>query len=303
MAIATVPVHRGQWIDLVLRMDIPTQRKTVAFALSRFANPDGSRVFPGQGKVANMAKLHETTAHKHIRALERAGLLAVVKRGGGRGGATNTYQLTRPADITTLPLWLDPDMNRVDDGAADGAEYQAPAPGENGSESQEQEAPAPDVSVDNSALGPVDNPETPSVAAGDSGPAEPEIPSVPARNTQRSDEKYQALALEDQPKTNPRPTQHPAGLRKATPSLALVPPIHNGAEAITEPEPPKPPADPDYAAARAVLAAMRRPVADAWRHAARTALETAGTPLDRRTVEIHAANLAARPPTAAGGAA
>lgn len=66
MAIETVPIHRGQWIDLVLRMDIPTQRKAVAFALSRFANPDGSRVFPGQGKVGNMAKLHEKIGRAHV---------------------------------------------------------------------------------------------------------------------------------------------------------------------------------------------------------------------------------------------
>jgi predicted ArsR family transcriptional regulator len=93
--IETVPIHRAQWTDLVLRMRIPSRRKTVAFALAKFANADGSRVFPGQGKVADMAGLHETNARTHIRALVSVGMLTVVKRGGGRGGATTTYRLSR----------------------------------------------------------------------------------------------------------------------------------------------------------------------------------------------------------------
>ena len=45
---------------------------------------------------------------------------------------------------------------------------------------------------------------------------------------------------------------------------------------------------------------MRRPIADGWRHAARTELETAGVPLTHRAVAIRAAELATRP---ANGAA
>jgi hypothetical protein len=302
--IETVPIHRAQWTDLVLRMRIPSRRKTVAFALAKFANADGSRVFPGQGKVADMAGLHETNARTHIRALVSVGMLTVVKRGGGRGGATTTYRLSRPADITTLPLWLDPEMNRIEEGGGDGPEeHRASALDEGGSDAREQQplalgdypkqkAPALGGSVDNPAENLVDNSETQSADAPHSDAPADEIPSDTARNTERYGEKYRALALPDLPKTSPRPTQHPAGLPKTTPSLVLVPPIHNDDEVIAESEAPKPPDD-DFEAARTILAAMRRPVADAWRHAARTALETAGTPLSKRTVEIRAADLAA----------
>jgi hypothetical protein len=307
VAIETVPVHRAQWTDLVLRMDIPAGRKAVAFALAKFANPDGTRVFPGQGKVADMARLHESNAHKHIKALLAAGMLIVVKRGGGRGGATNTYRLTRPADISTLPLWLDPEMNRIENDNDGDEEYPASALGEDEVDDQEHQALAlgetPEqaalalgVSVDNPPETPVDNPETPSADAGYSDRPDNETPIVLARNTHRFGPEYQSLALPDLPKTNPRPTQHHTGSPKATASLALVPPIHNDDETTTEPEPPEPPpADDELDTARAVLAAMRRPVADAWRAAARRKLEDAGLPLTKRAVEICAAELATAP--------
>lgn len=310
MAIETVPIQRSQWTDLVLRMDIPTQRKTVAFALAKFANADGTRVFPGQQKVADMAKLHLTNARAHIRALEAAGMLLVVKRGGGRNGDPHVYRLTRPADITTLPLWLDPDMDRYADGDDDGAEeHRASALGEDGDdgpecqppalgESQEQGALALGESVDNSSGTPVDNQETPSADALHSDPVDTETPSVLARNTERFEDFHRALALPDQSSTNPIPTQHPAVLRKATPSLALVPAIHNDDEMTTEPEPTEQqPADDELDTARAVLDAMRPPVANAWRVAARRELETAGVSLTKRSVDIRAADLATTPAT------
>ena len=301
MAIETVPVHRAQWIDLVLRMDIPTQRKAVAFALAKFANSDGTRVFPGQQKVADMAKLHLTNARAHIRALVAAGMLVVVKRGGGRNGDPHVYRLTRPADITTLPLWLDPDMERYENNGGDGPEeHQAPALGEN----VEQEAPALGDSVDNSADEPVDNPETPSADTLHYDPAETVSPSVSGTFTERFGHFHRALALPDQPSTNPRPTQHPAGSTKATHSLVLVPPVRAEDETTPDPEPPtQPPADAEYEAAHAVLAAMRRPAADAWRHAARRKLEADGVPLSRRAETIRAVELATAAEPATNGVA
>lgn len=300
MAIETVPIHRGQWIDLVLRMDMPPQRKSVAFALSRFADPDGTKVFPGQGKVADMAGLHETNARKHIRALLAAGMLTMVKRGGGRGGATNTYRLSRPADITTLPLWLDPEMNRAEDDVSVAEEYRALTLGEDAPTSQKQEASALGVSVDNSTAAPVDNSATPSADALHSGPVDEGIPSVSAINTERFGPEYRALALPDQPKTNPLPTQPPAGLRNATTSLALVPPVHNDDGMAEGLQGTPVPIDPELEAAQKALIALKPVASGAWQIAARTELEAAGVPLTRRAVVIRAAELASAPAIANG---
>jgi hypothetical protein len=194
------PVGKFAWQALILRMKIPTSCKVVAFALSHFANEDGSRVFPGQQKVADMAVLHETNARRHIRTLLASGMLQVVKQGGGRGGATTSYRLSRPTDITTLPLWLDPTMDRVAEEAGSDPEYRALALGETESE-------------------PVDNSETPSTGALHLEDRGGETPSDSCRNTERFVQKHRALALPDQTKTTPTPNQPPAGLSEATTSL------------------------------------------------------------------------------------
>ncbi len=106
------PVGKYEWLDLILQLRIPPQRKAVAQAVAWFAKRDGSKVHPGQQKVADMANLHVSKAGPHIRALEGAGLLKLVKAGGGRAGAPHHYRLSRPVDISGLPLWLDPEMDR-----------------------------------------------------------------------------------------------------------------------------------------------------------------------------------------------
>lgn len=298
-------IRTVHWLDLIMRMDVPPQRKSVAFALARFANADGSRVFPGQNKVADMAGLHETNARKHIRALLTVGMLKVVQRGGGRGGATTTYRLTRPADLTTLPLWLDPNFDRAVAGGYDAlstsqqyravplgespvpdTEYRAPALGETDGQPYEHQAVAPGVSVDNFAGTPVDNPGTPSAGALHFNPVDNETPSVLTRNTERSVQKYRALALPDLPITSPLPPQHPAGLRKATNSLA---------ETITRAAQPES-IDAEYDTARAVMAAVDPELITELLAQAATQLVAAGDPdPPTRSVVVLAADLATRP--------
>lgn len=298
MAIETVLVPKTQWVDLVLRMDIPPQRKAVAFALSSFANPDGSRVFPGQGKVADMAGLHETNARKHIRALVVAGMLTVVRRGGGRGGATNSYRLSRPLDITALPLWLDPDMNRVGAEGPAVEEYRASAPGEGPVNNSEYRALPLAVSVDNFPQTPVDNSETPGAGALHfSGPAG-ETPSVLTRNTERFGQEYRALALPDPPKTTPLPPQHPAGSPNATTSLALVPPLQDhdedDEEPPDEPTPPGTPTAAEFEAGRDRLATIPLAAWDRLRRQAEAELLAAGGLLTRQAVAERTTELATR---------
>lgn len=299
-------IRTVHWLDLIMRMDVPPQRKSVAFAMARFANADGSRVFPGQNKVADMAGLHETNARKHIRALLAIGMLKVVQRGGGRGGATTTYRLTRPADITVLPLWLDPNFDRASAGGYDAlssdpeqrvlplgetpvpdVEHRALTLGESDRHPSEHRALAPGVSVDNSADAPVDNPETPSADALHSNPVDKETPSVSTRNTERSAQKYRALALPDLPKTSPLPPQHPAGLRKAT---------NSPAETITRAEQAETITDADYDTGREILAAVDPElVGELLANAARCLAAAGAVDPSTRSLVILAADLATRP--------
>jgi len=218
-------IWSGDWINLIFRMKIPTNCYGVAIALARFASTDGSNVFPGAKKVGDMAKLDEKTARGHIHALERLGMLVMKKRGGGRAGNPSVYRLTRPADITTLPLWLDPDMNRIEAGAefraaepttsnayspalvpGEATEHRASTPGEYGFEAQEHRALAPAESEEHRAPTPDESPVD--------NPGAAKTPGDPDRNTGRSGLKHRAPTPDDL--TITRPLEDLPGSSQAT---------------------------------------------------------------------------------------
>jgi DNA-binding transcriptional ArsR family regulator len=109
-------VHRADWIHLIARMKIKGRRKDVALMLASSASEDGSDVRPALRTIGDMCDLHEDSVSTHIKTLLELGMLVVKRPGGGRGKPT-VYRLTRPMDLATLPLWLDPDMKRIPVGA------------------------------------------------------------------------------------------------------------------------------------------------------------------------------------------
>jgi len=135
-------IHTADWNHLIARLDVKAPTKAVAWALAAFASEDGSDVRPALWTVADMCHLHETSVSAHIKVLVKLGMLVIKKPGGGRSNPT-VYRLTRPADITTLPLWLDADMKRVPAGAAFiAAETPAPTLGNEDSSNTDSQAPA-----------------------------------------------------------------------------------------------------------------------------------------------------------------
>ena len=249
---------KHEWGDLIARLRIPPQRMAVANALARFADTlTGTRVFPSAQKVADMANLHETNARTHIRALESLGLLWLVKRGGGRGGAPNEYRLTCPLDRSPLPLWLDVNFNRLPVEGPGADLYGSAVAGSMPTMEdwpEEHRALAVAQSVDNPKAIPVDNPETPSASGRHSGP--PEEPTLNENDFHRAfgapeTEFHRALALPDL--FNNPTHQPPAVLRNATTSLGeTVDPVDNPESAVEE-----------FETARSVLAAL--PDARRWR--------------------------------------
>lgn len=110
-------IYTAEWVHLIARLDTKAARKSVAWALSSFASEDGSDVRPALSSVGDICHLHETSVAPHIKVLLKLGLLVVKRPGGGRSNPTE-YRLTRPADLTTLPLWLDADLKRIPAGGA-----------------------------------------------------------------------------------------------------------------------------------------------------------------------------------------
>lgn len=194
----TLPPHlraiwTGHWTDLIWRLDITPSRKAAAMVLAYHSATDGTEVFPGGRRVGNMLNLSDQKAVRaHVKALEAMGLLYLVRRGGGRKRAdadeapSSEYRLTRPADITTLPLWLDPSMRPVPTAAeatleqpelrvsapGETTEYRAYTPGETAEHRVSAPAETPEHRASTPGEGPVDNPdasETPGVSAQNSG--------------------------------------------------------------------------------------------------------------------------------------
>lgn len=95
------PTGRFEWERLVRRAVIPWRIKGFALLLSTYADPDGSRVRPGQDALAAITERSDRTVRRMLDELDDLGLIELVMRGGGRGHSkrTTVYRLTIPADL------------------------------------------------------------------------------------------------------------------------------------------------------------------------------------------------------------
>ncbi len=90
----------------------------VAFALSTYADLDGTRIFPSAERVGMVCELDERTVRVCIRRLRDLRLLHLVRpaRSPGRGGGPGTpaeYRMTVPDDLLQRVAHLDPDEQAV----------------------------------------------------------------------------------------------------------------------------------------------------------------------------------------------
>lgn len=84
------------------RATLPRPLKYLAFVVSSYADPDGTRVRPGIPLLAaDTGYSTKQVQRLHRQLTEQYGLLFLVKRGGGRGGArkASVYRLSIPPDV------------------------------------------------------------------------------------------------------------------------------------------------------------------------------------------------------------
>lgn len=93
--------NRFEWERLVRRLILPPTVKLVALVLATYADPNGTRVRPGQDVVAAVTGCTERTVQRQFRLLTEMNLIELVRRGGGRGGKgkASEYRLTIPVDL------------------------------------------------------------------------------------------------------------------------------------------------------------------------------------------------------------
>ena len=87
-----------QWTDVVKRARLGRTVTLVALTLATYADSDGTRVFPGNARLAVDCELTYNVVQAAMATLRRAGLIELVKRAGRRGTA-NEYRLTLHPDL------------------------------------------------------------------------------------------------------------------------------------------------------------------------------------------------------------
>lgn len=93
---------------------MPKPHKLLALVLAGHADPDGSRVRPGNDRLAAITGDSEKNVRRILAVLrDDLGLVKVAKRGGGRWGTgrATEFQLTIPVDLLERMEVLDPDCS------------------------------------------------------------------------------------------------------------------------------------------------------------------------------------------------
>ena len=85
----------------VLKQDLRPVRKLVLVAIASHADKVDHSCFPKVRTIANEASLDPRSVHRHLRELERAGLVRIEKKYRGKGRQPNTYWLNMPPESAT----------------------------------------------------------------------------------------------------------------------------------------------------------------------------------------------------------
>lgn len=311
------PIDKDDWIRVMRRAELPFTTKGIAAFLAFFADKDGSRVRPGEARLAVETGLTPRAIREHLEALRAAGLIERVNRGTAVRGRADVYQLTVPGPgHDPLPMRLDPDGNRLTPERPVRKRTKKTADAVPESDADEATDPAvtgtvvPETEQLTGTTVPVDNPVTGTGVPVDDGTYRNDgagnvvwLATTYRNHGSDLPEPLSRLTGTPVPPTTHTTHDHPS---IGSPQVSNSP-VKDGP---AEPETPNEvdqgsgtTADAELNAAAAVLAAMRRPVADAWRHAGRRALEAACEPLTKRAETIRAAELATAAEHTANGVA
>jgi len=101
----TRPVGRYEWENVMRRLSsreqISDELLLAALLLSTYADPDGTRVRPGEREFAEANRRSKPTARRRVAWLQEHGFVRLVSRGGGTGvhARASEYRLTLPVDL------------------------------------------------------------------------------------------------------------------------------------------------------------------------------------------------------------
>lgn len=110
------PLRRFEWERVVKRCHIPPTTKYVALTIATFADQDGSRVHPGEIKLAADLGMSARNVRRHMARLrDEYALIERTRFHGSRRAYADEYQLVMPDDLTERVRFTDdPELKVVD---------------------------------------------------------------------------------------------------------------------------------------------------------------------------------------------
>lgn len=143
------------WRRIIRRCRLGASTKLVAAVLADYANPDGTRIRPGNERLVAVTELSDKTVRKALDRLRDLGLIDRVFEGSkmGRRGLADEYRLALPDDLMDRVEMLDPDEKPVDNPPAEpvdnppntGSDYRSSEPTEPGTPVTEVRTPVTEV--------------------------------------------------------------------------------------------------------------------------------------------------------------
>jgi hypothetical protein len=109
------PIGRFEWERILRRVQVSVPSvKLVGFAMATYGNADGTKIRPGQKRLAAVLGTSEMTVRRGQGELEAIGMLEMVFKGhsqgrGQAGGYASEYRLTLPSDLLERVPMLDPE--------------------------------------------------------------------------------------------------------------------------------------------------------------------------------------------------
>lgn len=104
-------VTQYDFFNLLRRAHLSITTKAIAFDMASYASPDGTRIYPGDEKVADELDLTDRAVREHTAVLRDLGLLTRVRHHGLK--TAGEYRLSWPQDPEFVAMRLDPDGNRL----------------------------------------------------------------------------------------------------------------------------------------------------------------------------------------------
>lgn len=100
---------RYEWERIIRRVQLGRTTKFVALTLATYADADGSRVRPGEARLAAVTELTERAVRNSLKTLRELGLIERVYKGGRHGtyGVATVYRLTIPTNLLDRVELLD----------------------------------------------------------------------------------------------------------------------------------------------------------------------------------------------------